>query len=344
MFRFNLSHVAASLAVFGVLFLASCASNGKPAAEKSPEGERKPVSTASRSTTAGFPRISLQAGAHQTLGEAFRYLGETFGGGAALIGGLEDDPAPADGLGTTGFVSGLERIAGHYGGKIQVTPHYVFIYPEGYDVLESISLADKVDKRFHTTRASFAIGAGTDLYNVFALLSASLQLTIIADNRIAETWCGEIFLDDAPVWAIVEAILKTARLAPDAFVVESTSEYLFIRSTDNQSRAPSCLNVEALTAAQADLLASPISMRLPETGPELTFQSVASPLAKVLPALSNHLGIPVTATEGMGNLPVNLSVFQNVSVETALDLLVRQWLLPRYGYRLDGGGLQFCER
>lgn len=344
MLRISPRRVAALLAVIGLSILAGCASNGRSASPAEPDPEQKPVSVAKRAETSGLPRISLEAGAHQTLGEAFRHLGETFGGGAALLGGLEDNPAPANGLGTTGFVSGLERLAGQYRSKIQVTPHYVFFYPEGYEVLESISLAEKVDARFNMTRASFAIGAGTDLYNAFALLSTSLQMTIVADNRIAETWCGEIFLDDAPVSTIVETILKTARLAPEAFEVESTSEYIFIRSTDNQSRAPSCLNKGELTAAQEALLASPITLRLPDTGPELNFQSVSSPLATVLPALSSRLGIPVTATEGMGRLPVNLSVFQNLSVETAMDLLVRQWLLPRYGYRLDEGGLHFCER
>ena len=343
MFRISSRLLAALLAVFGLAFLGGCASNGPSASPAELEPDPTPVPIGKQSDGSGLPRISLEAGAHQTLGEAFRYLGETYGGRAALMGGLEDKPAPANGLGTTGFVKGLERLAGQYGNKIQVTPHYVFLYPEGYEVLQSISLADKVDARFNATRASFAIGAGTDLYNAFALLSTSLQMTIVADNRIAETWCGEIFLDDAPVSAIVEAILKTARLAPEAFEVESTSDYLFIRSTDNQSRAPSCLNRGELTAAQSALLAAPITLRLPDT-PELTFQSVSSPLATVLPALSSRLGIPVTATEGMGRLPVNLSVFQNLSVETALDLLVRQWLLPRYGYRLDEGGLHFCER
>jgi len=336
--------VAASVTLLSLSFLAGCASNGEPDAPIPPETGQESVSAVKRSKTSGLPRISLEAGAHQTLGDAFRYLGETYGGGAALIGGLEDDPAPAGGLGTTDFVKGLERIAAQYESKIQVMPDYVFLYPEGYEVLESITLQGAVDARFNSTRASFAIGAGTDLYNAFALLSTSLQMTIVADNRIAETWCGEIFLDDAPVSAIVEAILKTARISPEAFEVESTSEYLFIRSTDNQSRAPSCLNESELTVAQKEFLATPITLHLPDTGTELVFQSVATPLKKVLPTLSSRLGIPVTATAAVDSLPVNISVFQNVSVETALDLLVRQWLLPRYGYRLDEGGLHFCER
>jgi hypothetical protein len=142
----------------------------------------------------------------------------------------------------------------------------------------------------------------------------------------------------------VEAILKTARLVPGAFEVESTSEYLFIRSTANQSQAPTCTNRQALTASQEAFLANPISLQLPDTGSALEFRSVATPLKQVLPALSSRLAVPVTATDEVASLPVNMSVFQNVSVETALDLLVRQWLLPRYGYRIDEAGLQFCER
>lgn len=344
MYGISPRRVAALLAVIGFSMLGGCASNGKAASPAESEPDQKPAPVAKRADGPGFPRISVEAGAHETLGAAFRHIGETFGGGAALVGGLEDKPAPNGGVGTTGFVAGFERLAEQYGSKIQVTPHYVFFYPEGYEALETISLADKVDARFNTTRASFAIGAGTDLYNALAMLSTTLQMTIVADNPIAETWCGEVFLEDAPVSAIVEAMLKTARIPPEAFAVESTSEYLFIRSTANQSRPPSCLNVNELSAEQRALLASRITIRLPDTGPKLAFRSVSSPLSKVLPALSNQLGIPVTVTEGMADMPVNLTVFENVSVETALDLLVRQWLLPRYGYRLDEGGLHFCER
>lgn len=325
----------------------------RPAAEKkkastarSRSEKKEPLATLpdSGADAAGFPKIALEPGAQSTLGQAFRYVGETFGGGAALTAGLEDRPVSNQGLGRSGFVAGLERLIDPYGCKTQVTPFYVFVYPEGYEEVAALSLTGKVAPRLESTRASFAIGAGTDLFNALALLSTSIQMTVVADNLVADAWCGEVFLQDAPVSAIVEALLKSARVAPGLIEVESADAFLFIRSSSNQSQSPSCLNAGELTAEQRATLASPVAFRLPDNGPELTFQSEPATLAKVLPVLTQALGVPVTATDEMGRLPVNIAVFRGISAETALDLVVRQWPLPRYGYRMDETGIHFCER
>jgi hypothetical protein len=333
-----------SLTLTGVVSFGGCASNGRaetdqPAAADTPS--RAGVNSASRSK---FPQIYLDAGAQTTLGEAFRHIGETFGGGAALTAGLEERPAPPEGMGHTGFIPGLERLAKPYDCKLQTTPYYVFFYPAGYEALTNLALEGKVAPRFAATRASFAIGAGTDLFNAFALLSESLKMTIIADNIVADAWCGEVFLEDAPVFAIVEALLKSSRIAPDMIDVESTDAYLFIRSAANQSRTPSCLNRDQLSPEQLAILQTPLTLRLPDTGAALTFQAEPSTLARILPDLSRALGVAVTADEAMGRLPINITSFHALPTETALDLLVRQWLLPRYGYRVQNGGLHFCER
>jgi hypothetical protein len=324
--------------------LSGCNSTGRVNTEKPSSSETAPQVAEKNASRTKFPQISLDPGAHATLGEAFRHIGETFGGGAALTAGLEDRPTPASGLGHMGCVPGLERLAAPYDCKIQVTPFYVFLYPQGYEALADLTLAGKVGPRFDATRASFAIGAGTDLFNAFALLGDSLKMTIVADNIVADAWCGELFLEDAPVSAIVEALLKSSRIAPEMIEVESDDDYLFIRSTANQSRPPSCLNREQLTAEQLAILQTPLTLRLPDTGAAFSFQAEPATLARVLPDLSRALGIPVTADDAMGRLPVNITAFHAIPTEAALDLLVRQWLLPRYGYRIQNGGLHFCER
>lgn len=328
----------------GLAALSGCNSTGRENTEKPSAPETASRITDKNAVRTNFPQISLDAGAHATLGEAFRHIGESFGGGAALTAGLEERPAPAAGLGHTGFVPGLERLAKPYDCKLQVTPFYVFLYPQGYEALADLTLAGKVAPRFDATRASFAIGAGTDLFNAFALLGDSLKMTIVADNIVADAWCGELFLEDAPVSAIVEALLKSSRIAPEMIEVESNDDYLFIRSAANQSRPPSCLNREQLTAEQLAILQTPLTLRLPDTGAAFTFQAEPATLARVLPDLSRALGIPVTADDAMGRLPVNITAFHAIPTEAALDLLVRQWLLPRYGYRIQNGGLHFCER
>lgn len=328
----------------GLAALSGCNSTGREKTEKPSALDTTPDAVDKDVVRARYPQISLEAGAHETLGEAFRHIGERFGGGAALTAGLEERPAPAAGLGQTGFVPGLERLAKSYDCKLQVTPFYVFFYPQGYEALADLTLAGKVGPRFDATRASFAIGAGTDLFNAFALLGDSLKMTIVADNIVADAWCGELFLEDAPVSAIVEALLKSSRIAPDMIEIESNDDYLFIRSAANQSRLPSCLNRDQLTAAQLAILQTPLTLRLPDTGAAFAFQGEPATLARILPDLSRALGVQVTADDAMGRLPVNISVFHATPAETALDLLVRQWLLPRYGYRIQNGGIHFCER
>lgn len=335
---------AVALCSATLISLGGCASGKRSKPEKEASATEKTPEVSGRQPEAGFPHITLEAGSQPTLGAAFRYIGETFGGGAALTAGLEDRPAPANGLGKTGFVQGLERLASQYKCKTQATPYYVFFYPEGYEELEALSLSGKAGPVFESTRASFAIGAGTDLFNALALLSTSLKRTVIADNVVADAWCGEVFLQDAPVSAIVEALLKSARVSPAMIEVEATDQYLFIRSTSNKSASSSCLNAGELTPEQRTILDTPLSLHLPDTGAELVFQSQPARLVDVLPALSRSLGIPVTASEGMARLPVNISVFEGISTEHALDLLVRQWLVPNYGYRMENGGLRFCER
>ncbi|NJL72818.1 MAG: hypothetical protein HC888_15280 [Candidatus Competibacteraceae bacterium] len=58
------------------------------------------------------------------------------------------------------------------------------------------------------------------------------------------------------------------------------------------------------------------------------------PLEAVLPALTAQLGILVEASPEARDLPVNPCVLPGVRLRTALDLLVRQWPLPRYGYEV----------
>ena len=331
--------MAATLATLG-----GCASTGRSVDKKPAEADKSTALADRGPSRANFPQIQLDAGAQVTLGEAFRHIGETFGGGAALTAGLEERPAPPSGLAHTGFVPGLERLAKPYDCKLQVTPFYVFFYPQGYEALADLSLEGSVDPRFVTTRASFAIGAGTDLFNALALLGESLKITIVADNSVADAWCGEVFLEDAPVFAIVEALLKSSRIAPEMIEIESNQDYLFIRSAANQSRPPSCLNRDQLSAEQLAILQTPLTLRLPDTGAAFTFQAEPTTLARVMPDLARALGIPVTADDAMGRLPVNITAFHGIPTETALDLLVRQWLLPRYGYRIQNGGLHFCER
>jgi len=319
--------------------IAGCVADGGPRTEGA-HGEKRLPSPA----RATYPTIGLDTGAGMTLGEAVRQIGEGSGGGAVLLSGLEDWPAPDLQIAGAGFVKGLEQLIAGRDCKLQVLPHYVFIYPNGYEQLEALSLDGEIGGRMAELRASFAVGAGTDLYNALALLGNALGVTLIADNLVADAWCGELFLENAPLPAILEALLKSARVPGPSIQIESTDDYIFIRSVQNANKAPACLNAGDLTDAQRERLRAPVRLRLPRDGDAALFKSGSTRLSDALPALSAQLGLEVSADGSMADLPVNAAVLAGVPLETALDLLIWQWPLPEFGYRVTGAGIHFCPR
>ena len=331
----------AACVALGLATLASgCVSPGGPAPG------RPDTPAAKRPAPAGgFPTISVDTTVYGTLGPAIRYIGETYGGGAVLLGGLEDWPAPSNlRLSHASYTEGIERLVAERDCKVQVTPYYVFIYPPGYEQLEALSLAHQVDPQFDDKVASFAIGSGTDLYNALALLSESLHTTLIADNAVADAWCGEVSIQDAPLSAILEALLKSARIPASTVEIESTAEYILVRSVENANREAPCLNCGELTAAQRQMLGGTKTLRVPGANSGMVFQAGAVPLSATLQNMSEQLGVNVTAEASMADLPVNVAVFSGVSVQTALDLIVWQWPVPDYGYRVEDGGIRLCAR
>lgn len=289
-------------------------------------------------------RVNMEAGVRRTLGETIRYIGETHGGGGVLTAGLEVRPGPAKAIGAADSSVVLERLAAQYDYQAQRTPHYVFIYPTGYEELTTLSLSNQVDGRFNATRASFAVGAGTDLFNAFALLSHSVKVPVVADQVVADAWCGEVFLQDAPLSAIVEALLKSARVAPSLVTIESTDRYLLVRSASNLRGGSACLNAAPRTPEEATLLEKTVSIRVPDLGGEFSFQAEPATLGELLSTLSAQIGLPVTADTEVARLPVNISVLEDLPLEIALDLLVQQWPVPRYGYQLRDGAIHFTTR
>lgn len=330
----------ASLVLASIMLAAGCATSR----ESTPGAKADPAPAAQSPRSGATDRGNGEAGGGRTLGEAVRSIGETHGGGGALTAGLEVRPGPGKSMGASDSAVALERLAAHYDYQAQRTPHYVFIYPTGYEELTTLALADQVDERFNTTRASFAVGAGTDLFNAFALLSHSLKVPVLADQVVADAWCGEVFLQDAPLSAIVEALLKSARVAPSLVTIESTDRYLLVRSAANPRRGTACLNPAPRTPEETATLEKTVSIHVPDRGTEFSFQAEPVKLGEVLGTLSAQIGLAVTADPEVARLPVNITILEGLPLETALDLLVQQWPVPRYGYRLENGGVLFTTR
>ena len=218
----------------------------------------------------------------------------------------------------------------------------MFVFAPGYEALRDVSVREGLDKQIAELRVDVAFGADTPLYSALALLGHTLGHTVIADNAIAAALCGEIRLKDVPLGAALDALLQSARVSRESFHVESTPDYTFVASTSNVGGRPLLLGEDSLTDEQVAMLGREVRVMLPfpQDDPEhLQGRIGASTLGEVLEGLSEQLGVPVTADANMHRLPVNPAVMTNVRVATALDLLIRQWLVPEFAYAVDDTGI-----
>ena len=331
-----------------LLLLVLCACSTTRTQDKAktpPEPEASETASTAPLEKPTFPPITFTH-APGPAGDILRDLGKQAGGGFVLMSGLEERAVPAVDFKQEPYDRAMTRFAASIPSICTHTPHYYLILPADYGALQSVDLADKLDPRYHPITAGAVFGAKTPLFAVFSALSASLDLTIVADNYIAESRCGELHLPELPLPVILAAILQSARIGTDAFTVESTPEYILFRAPRNEH--PPSVRIDSPTPppdAQA-LLDKPVSVTLPplpDTRDQFVIASEPMPLHDVLYPLTEQLGIEIVAQRRLADIPVNPCVFRNVRLSTALDLLIRQWPLARFGWELQSGRILLRE-
>lgn len=307
-----------------------------PSAQSSPHPGEKP----------SFPPITF---AHPggPAGDLLRALGTQAGGGFVLMSGLEERAVPAVDFKQEPYDQAITRFAESIPSVCTSTPYYYLILPPDYDALQQVDLAETLDPIYHNIKAGAVFGAKTPLFAVFSALSTSLDITILADNYIAESRCGELHLPELPLPVLLAAVLQSARISTDAFIVENTPEYIFFRAPRNEN--PPSVRIESTSPppdAQA-LLDKTVSLTLPpleDSQNQFVIASEPMPLNEVLYPLTKQLGIEVVAERRLADIPINPCVFRNVRLSTALDLLVRQWPLAQFGWELQPGRILLKQR
>lgn len=337
--RTNNARLAACAGLLVALLLGGCQSTGgqpanapNTAREERPERGDGPTSITFGTDPDMLSAILRQAGPSITRG------------GIAIMNGAGPEVVPAQEfrkLDTTAFAQQLARA-----GKLEIAtaPTYHFLYSTGYEALASAQYP--LHPKFHSITTSVDFGEGTRLYNVLAILSALLHTTLIADNIVAENPCGEIALRGIPLDMALEAILRSARITPDAVRVESTDDYVFLRAASNTAAPDLLLNEAELGPAERAALDARVSVVLPDTARRpgaAVFVDSAVQLGDILASLGKQLGIPVVAP-GLERLPVNYTVINDLPIRSALDLLLRQWPTPDFGYAYSGGTITLRQR
>jgi len=320
--------------------LAACATGpGKTASRASKESRNEAKKAKAKPRVANVnpaPNVTLSQPA-STLGDTVQHIGEEVGGSLVLMNGIESRKVGPLGFKSEKFGAVVEHLAEMTGCKCKAYPNYWFVYVAGYEPVLDVTLAGKLDGAYAGRTAGMSFGSDTPLYEAFALLGDTLGITIVADNIVAEAKCGALTLANIPLEDGLDALLQSARLVPAAFQVESTAEYIFIYASQNVTPASALLNPEALTPEQNALLDKKVDVTLPvpQEDPEHRRMVLgATPLAKVLGTLSQSIGAKVSIEPGLDDLPVNPCALRQVRVRTAMDLLIRQWYQPEFGYRL----------
>ncbi|GMW01243.1 MAG: hypothetical protein AMXMBFR84_23800 [Candidatus Hydrogenedentota bacterium] len=280
-----------------------------------------------------------------TLQKTLRRVAEVSTANLVIMNGIEDIE-----IGEARFTkSPLEAVVQHLttvsGSAAYTGPHYTFLYPPGYEPLLETVVVGTLDPSYSDVRADFSFGSGLYLFNVFQWISEALGITVIADNAVGQAECGELTLNQVPLDAALEAILRSARV--NEVRVESTGEYIFLFNPENRNPASSMLNAVPPDAQQEANLNRIVHVYLPvppKKDEPIEMLPDPTTLDKVLAPLSRQLGITVVAEPELAAFPINPAVFHHVRVRTALDLIVRQWLLADYGYQVTADRVVLRKR
>lgn len=321
----------------------SCAST--TTANAQPTGASRRTETAApdvRRPTA-TPGVPIEFSAPNTsVALLVRELNEASGRNMVLMNGLETTRSGPYEKSKHTAQEWVDLFATDAGLRVDRLPAYDFLFAPGYEALTGTTLGERLHPTLAQRRTTLQFDLDTPLVSALALLSDSLKTTIVADNVVADARCGEVHLADVTVSEALDALLKSARIANQSLRVLNDADYTFLYSAGRPLRSKPF--VLAAGESRPDLLDRQVTLYLPFVPAEpgrLSGYSRAVPLSQVLPELSKQTGLHFEADARTLELPVNPSVMTNVRLETALDLIVHQWPIPRYGYRVHGETVRF---
>jgi hypothetical protein len=337
---FSINRISRAVAFLAVCALVACAT------AKGADNNFKKEKKAAKEATKESKEARKEAPKAKTLGEAVRVLGDR-GFNLAVMHGLEDRAIDEDLAGKLAPEDAAKSLAAEAKCDVQQNAAYAFLYlnKQPYDALTGVTFAKRLDPSYADLKATIALGSKTKLFTALALLGRGLDRTFVVDNNLAETPCGELALTNAPVEAVLEAILKSSRVL--GFGVDSTEEFVFISGASTPPPRSALLNAAALDDARRTLLEKRVTVHLPADpkDPKRVGLDVgAETLETAAEGLSRQLGVPVVLDANLKGLPVNPVVMPKIRVGTALDLIVRQWPVRDFGYEVQPDRILIRQR
>jgi len=321
----------------------SCASTMEAHAQTNgavPRAEPAKAATKKAPATAGGP-VEFSA-PNTSVALLARELHAASGHNIVLMNGLETTRTGPYEKAKRPAQEWIDLFVADAGLRVDRLPAYDFVFPPGYEALSGTPIGGRLDPALAQRRTTLHFDLGTPLVSALALLSHSLSTAIVADNIVADARCGEVHVADVTLGEGLDALLKSARIANQSLNIISDAEHTLLYSAGRPLRA----NPLVLSAGEArpELLDRLVSLYLPMAPEEpgrLSGYGRAVPLSRVLDELSKQTGLRFEADARTHELPVNPSVMVNVRLNTALDLIVHQWPVPHFGYRVQGETVRF---
>lgn len=310
-------------AALATILLVGCATTTD--APPPPESERTEPKPAA-STRDGNVTFSTDA---SDLGRVLRSLAAIIPRNVVVMNGAHVRPVGPYRWQNVSWTDVLDTLAEDAGVTRFDCGDYDFLAPPEYEPLSRVNLETMIPAGFSLPKGSVVVGADTPLFDAFALISQACNTTIIADNAVASARTGELSMPEIDGVDAIEALIKSARLDTSVFAIAAGADHLLFHARGNEPRANIIANPEALNPEQRTALDRRVNLRLPRAEPvanEVGAYVSATLLETALPELSEQLGVRVTADPRLRRFPVNPCLMNGVTAETALRLIVNQWL------------------
>jgi hypothetical protein len=271
----------------------------------------------------------------QNLGLTIRTTATKLGTNWALMNGVEATPFSELIINDETEEKISEAIASHARLETRIIGNIRFFFPEEYSGLLSSANGDIWSAKYSEKQFGLSFGADTPLSSLLATLGQSLKMTVVSDHTISDSLSGEISFSGVTLPDALAALLLSARIPLDSISFEHSDEYVFIHSIRNPSRpnyqiaTPTPQNSQTLTERCTIDLANEI---VNDSGIRTNYKK----LSEVVKQLSEQFEVAIEFDPTLKDFPITPMYIHDVTRKQALELLLRQWPVPQFGYSFDG--------
>ena len=274
----------------------------------------------------------------QNLGLTIRMAATQIGANWVLMNGIEATPFMELAVKKATEAEISEEIATRAKLEMLEMGSYRFFYPKDYSSLISTLKTADWTSDDSENKIGLSFGADTPLSSILAALGQSLKMTIVADQTISESLSGEISINEAGVREALSGLFLSARIPLDSIQLDTSDEHIFVHSIRNPMRAN--YQITPMSEEHKQKLTERCTINLiNEIVDDSGLNARYKKLSEVAQQISKQMDIPIEYDPTMKDFPITPMYIHDTTRQQALELLVRQWPVPQFGYSFDGDTL-----